>query len=167
MAAALSGCGIFGSTPKAGCPHAAILDQAKSASYYKEGKGHDLTDVAFEVAIPSLAGTCEYAFDEGRAVVTSVLTIGVEAKRGPASAAESVEVPYFVAVVDPERHILAKQLFRPKLVFAKSGIRAQTVEEIEQVIPIAQQYIGEDYDILIGLQLDRVQLEENLTRKRR
>lgn len=163
----LSGCGAFDSTPPPACPRAAIVDEAKAAAYYREGAGRDITDVAFEVAIPSLTGVCEYDFDEGRATVSSVLTIGIEAKRGPAGDSDAVEVPYFVAVVDPDRRILAKEVFRPRLSFAESGIRAQTVEEIEQIIPIGADYVGEDYEILVGLQLDRGQLEENLKRKRR
>ena len=162
---ALSGCASDGPPPA--CPRAAIVDEAKVAAYYREGTGRDLTDITFEVGIPSLTGVCEYDFGEGTVRVGSVLTIGLEAKRGPAGDAESVEVPYFVAVVDPEQRILAKQVFRPRLTFAESGIRAQAIEEIEQIFAIGPEYVGEDYEILVGLQLDRGQLEENLTRKRR
>ncbi len=143
------------------------MDEAKVAAYYRDGAGRDLTDVTFEVGIPSLSGICEYDFDEGRVRVGSVLTIGIEAKRGPAGQGETVEVPYFVAVVDPEQRILAKQIFRPRLTFVESGIRARTVEEIEQIFAVGPDYVGEDYEILVGLQLDHGQLEENLKRTRR
>ncbi len=161
----LWGCGA--DLPPPACPRAAIVNEAKAAAYYREGAGRDITDVAFEVALPSLSGVCEYDFDEGRARVGSVLTISIEAKRGPASEAESFEVPYFVAVVEPGGRILGKALFRPRLIFTESGIIARTVEEIEQIIPIGPDFVGSDYEILVGLQLDQRQLEENLKRKRR
>ncbi len=163
----LAGCGAFDSSPPPACPRAAIVDEAKAAPYYRAGKGRDITDIAFEVGILSLSGICEYDESDGRTRLGSVLTIGIAAKRGPASEGESVEVPYFVAVVDPTGHILAKEVFRPRLVFEESGIKAQLIEEVEQIIPVGPLFAGPDYQILVGLQLDRDQLTDNLKRKRR
>ena len=167
MAGGLSGCGAFDNSPPPACPRAAIVDEAKAAVYYRDGAGRDITDIAFEVGIPSLSGVCEYNVEDGRTRLGSVLTIGIEAKRGSAGEAESVEVPYFVSVVDPTGHILAKEIFKPRLVFAESGVKAQTIEEIEQIIPVGPLFVGENYEILVGLQLDHGQLADNLKRKRR
>ena len=153
--------------PPPPCPRAAIVDAAKRATYYGEGAGRDLTDVAFEVGLTSLVGTCEYDIDEGVVHLQSILTLGIEARRGPAGVADEIEVPYFVAIVDPAQRILAKQVFPTTLVFAESGIRAQRLDEVEQNFRVAPGYFGADYSILIGLQLDREQFDENLKRERR
>jgi len=161
---ALAGCSWFAKEETPACPRAAILAQARAVPVYRDGPGRDPTDITYEVGIGSLKGECSYDTDEGRTTITSVLSIGIEAKRGPAGESDRVEVPYFVAVVDPARNILAKQVFRPELVFEKSGIRTGTVEEIEQDIPISAEFAGQDYQIYIGLQIGRDQLAEQLKR---
>jgi hypothetical protein len=164
----LSGCGLFGGdTPQPACPRAAILDQARTTSLYREGAEHTFTNVTYELNIITLSGVCEYDVDEGRTTVNSVLTIGLEAKRGPAGKALTVELPYFVAIADPERRIIAKEVFRSPLVFTETGVRSQRDEEVEQEIPVSPQFFGGDYHIFVGLQLSRDQLEENLKRRQR
>ncbi|MGD9538475.1 MAG: hypothetical protein AB7P52_13050 [Alphaproteobacteria bacterium] len=167
LGAGLAGCSAFDDTPPPACPRAAIIDEAKHATFYAEGAGRDLTDVAFEVGLTSLTGTCEYDIDEDNVSLESVLTVTLEARRGPAGVADEVEARYFVAIVDPEQRILAKQVFPTRLVFAESGIRAQKVEEVTQEFNVARGYFGADYEILLGLQLDREQFDQNLKRERR
>ena len=165
LGVSLAGCG--NDTPPPPCPRAAIVDAAKRATFYGEGQGRDLTDVAFEVGLTSLVGTCEYDVDGSVVSLQSILTVGLEARRGPAGVADEVEVPYFVAIVDPAQRILAKQVFPTRLVFVESGIRAQRLDEVEQNFKVAPGYFGSDYSILIGLQLDREQFDQNLKRERR
>ena len=166
LLALLAGCGLFTEEPTPSCPRAKILSDARTVQLYRDGEGRDPTDVKYEVAITSLTGECEYDFDDGRSTITAVFTLGIEARRGPAGDSDTLDVPYFVAVVDPERNIRAKQIFRPTLVFAASGIRTGTLEEVEQVIPVATGFAGPDYEIFVGLQLDRDQLDEQLKQKR-
>ena len=104
---------------------------------------------------------------QGVVRLQSILTVGLEARRGPAGVEDEIEVPYFVAIVDPAQRILAKQVFPTTLVFAESGIQAQRFDEVEQNFRVAPGYFGADYSILIGLQLDREQFDENLKRERR
>ena len=166
LLALLGGCGLFTDEPTPSCPRAKILSDARTVQLYRDGEGRDPTDLKYEVAITSLTGKCEYDFDDGRATITAVFTLGVEARRGPAGDSDTVEVPYFVAVVDPERNIRAKQIFKPTLTFEASGIRTGTLEEVEQIIPVATGYAGPDYEIFVGLQLDHDQLAEQLKQKR-
>lgn len=166
LLALLAGCGIFSDDPTPACPRAAILSDARTVPLYREGPGRDPTDVTYEIGLTSLKGECAYDFDEGRATIESVLLIGIEARRGPAGESNTLDVPYFVAVVDPARNILAKQVFNARLIFEESGIRTGTLEEVEQVIPVAIDYAGPDYEIFVGLQIGRDQLAEQLKQKR-
>jgi hypothetical protein len=166
-ALALPACGLFSDEPEPPCPRAAILGEAAKATLYREGVGRDPTDVTYEVAVISLVGACSYEISDGKVTVESELTIGFEAKRGPAGTEDSVTVPYFVAVVDPARRILAKQVFRPTLNFRQSGIRTGGVDEIEQIIPVAPGSFGADYQIFVGLQFGRDQFREQLERSTR
>jgi hypothetical protein len=156
----LAGCGLFEDEPPP-CPRVAILDQAKMLTLYQEGAGRDLTDVTFEAGLADVSNVCEYDFDEDEGnQVTVQFILLVIATRGPAATTETVEVPYFVAIADPMRRVLAKRVFTAVLDFPDNNVRAQKVEEIEQIIPIAPQFAGPDYLVFVGLQFTREQLEE-------
>jgi len=155
----LSACGLF-SDPPPFCPQVSIMSQAKKATFYHPGPGRDLTDVVFDVQIGDIAYECSYDFDD----VGNSVTVGVNvlflAERGPAAEQNWMEVPYFVAVTNPNRNILAKKLFTLDMAFEGNGVRAQAVEELVQTIPFPVGVNGAAYKIFIGLQLTAKQLED-------
>ena len=87
------------------------MDQAKKVTFYDQGPGRDLTDVALDVQIGDIAYECSYDFDDAGNSVTVGVNVLFLAQRGPAAEQNQMEVPYFVAVTNPNRHILAKKLF--------------------------------------------------------
>ncbi|MDA0229019.1 MAG: hypothetical protein O3B21_02410 [Proteobacteria bacterium] len=136
------------------------MDQAKKATFYRPGPGRDLTDVAFDVHIGDIAYECSYDFDDdGNSVAVSVNVLFV-AQRGPAAEQNQIEVPYFVAVTNPYRHILAKKLFTLEMEFEGNTVRAQAVEELSQTIPFPVGANGSAYRTFIGLQLTPTQLQD-------
>jgi hypothetical protein len=155
----LAACGLFDDPPPP-CPLVSIMDQAKEVTNYRAGPGRDLTDVTYHVAIGDLAYECDYDFDDGRNSVTIAFNILLVAERGPAAEGGRIEVPYFVAVTDPERRILAKRQFSAILEFDGNAVRTQKVEELAQVIPFPHDADGSEYRSFIGLQLTREQLDE-------
>ena len=88
-------------------------------------------------------------------------------QRGPADRSRAAEFDYFVAVADPQRNILAKEVFRVQFKFAPNEQRVGTVEEIEPRIPLKARADGVDYQIIVGFQLTPEEIEWNRTRKPR
>lgn len=155
----LSACGLF-SDPPPPCPQVSIMDQAKKVTFYRPGPGRDLTDVVLDVRIGDIAYECSYDFDDAGNSVTVGLNVLFVAQRGPAAEQNRIEVPYFVAVTNPFRHILTKKLFTLEMVFEGNAVRAQAVEELAQTIPFPVGANGAAYKSFIGLQLTPTQLED-------
>lgn len=138
-----------------------ILDQAKALTLFRPGPGRDLTDVTFDLRITNLEGDCGYEFnDEASDVVDIAYLVMIEARRGPAAEGKSVTVPYFIAVTDPSRNVVAKQVFDVTLTFEDSAQRARFADEIRQNIPIAEGALGTEYETFVGFQYSRDQLED-------
>ncbi len=169
LAALLSGCGLMTeSEPQPPCPGLVVLDQARTLTLYREGAGRDLTDVAFEASLLRAVPSCEYDLDdEGGGGVTMTFTFAVEAARGPGAETDRVSLPYFVAIVDPSRQIVAKEVFTVELVFAEGAARSRIGQSIEQHIPLAGGATGAAYETYIGFQLTRSQMEDALRRDAR
>ena len=155
----LSSCGLF-SDPPPPCPQVSIMDQAKQVTFYRPGPGRDLTDVAFEVQIGDIAFECSYDFDDEGDSVAIDLNILFVAQRGPAAEQGRIEVPYFSAVTNAGRHILAKKLFTVVLEFEGNAVRTQVVEELAQTIPFPAGADASAYKSFVGLQLTPGQLED-------
>lgn len=155
----LSACGLF-SDPPPSCPQVSIMDQAKKVTFYRPGPGRDLTDVAFDIHIGDIAYECDYDFDDDGNSVTVGVNVLFVAQRGPAAEQNRIEVPYFLAVTNANRHILAKKLFTLVIEFEGNTVRAQTIEELTQTTPFPVGANGSAYRTFIGLQLTPKQLED-------
>ena len=159
MLVVLAGCNTFDDPPP--CPRVSILKQTSLLTLYGEGPGRDDVDVAFELALRNVASDCDLNVDDeagGGVAVTFALPI--YATRGPAAETDRLSVPFFVALADPGRQIVAKEIFTAEIAFDADGASARTVEEIEQWIPLGPGEFGLGYETLIGFQLTPEQLED-------
>ena len=155
----VAGCNAFDDPPP--CPRVRILKQTSLLTLYGEGPGRDDVDVAFKLALRDVASDCDLDVDDeagGGVAVTFALPI--YATRGPAAETDRLSVPFFVALADPSRQIVAKEVFTAEIAFDADGASAQTVEEIEQWIPLGPGEIGAGYETLVGFQLTPEQLED-------
>ncbi|MFQ5973564.1 MAG: hypothetical protein ACE5Q3_14640, partial [Alphaproteobacteria bacterium] len=89
------------------------------------------------------------------------LNLTIEARRGPANSDRTASYEYFVAIVDQEKNILAREVFVSDLQFGDGRNRLDRVEELTQEIPLRPGEAGEDYYIMVGFQLTREQFEYN------
>jgi len=159
-AVVLAGCSLIRPDPLP-CPRVVIFDQAKALTLYRAGEGRDLTDVTFDIRITNLLGDCGYDFNDDEAdIVDIAYLVMIEARRGPAAETDSVTIPYFIAVTDPARNVIAKQVFEVTLTFEDNAQRAQLAEEIEQRIPIAEGTLGTEYETFVGFQYSHEQLDD-------
>ena len=156
---ALAGCNPFADPPP--CPKVSILKQTRHLTLYGEGPGRDDANVAFELELRDLVGECDHDVDdEDGGGVEVTFDLPIYATRGPAAETDRLSVPFFVAIADPSRQIVAKEVFTSELIFETDSANTQTVEEIEQWIPLGPGEIGARYETLIGFQLTAAQLEE-------
>lgn len=134
-----------------------ILADAKRITQFRAGPGRDLTDVEFEGEIAGISGTCVY----GKRDLTVTLVADLVATRGPAAATEQATLPFFVAIADEARNIVAKQVFDSAIAIPRAQRRAGVREEIEQVIPLPKDAPSPYFEIVVGFQLSAEQLEQN------
>jgi hypothetical protein len=156
-AAALAGCGLFQKAETRACPDAVILADAKRITQFRPGPGRDLTDIEFEGEIARISGACAY----GKRDLTVTLVADLVATRGPAARGEQATLPFFVAIADEARNVVAKQVFESAIPVPRGQRRAGVREEIEQVIPLSPDEPAPYYEIVVGFQLSPEQLEQN------
>ncbi|MSO64464.1 MAG: hypothetical protein EXQ85_01445 [Alphaproteobacteria bacterium] len=157
---ALAGCNLFNqeSFP---CPKVSLLGDASRITLFAPGAGRDLTDVTFEGEIEQGASSCDYS----RASVANTVPVRVVATRGAAAPANQVTLPFFLAVIDKNKEVLARERFETTLQFQGNQRRSGAIEQIEQVIPIRPGLRGFDYEIIIGFELEPEQLQYNRRRR--
>ncbi len=153
------------SDPPPPCPSASILSDASELTRFLPNRGRDLTDVTFQAAIERVGTVCDY--NRARDVVTSTTGVRLLVTRGSAAQSAETEVVFFVAVVDKEQNILARERFTSTFGFQANQRQAGAVEEIEQIIPIRDGLRGLDYEILVGFELTPEQLEFNRQQRQR
>ena len=156
---ALAGCNPFEDPPP--CPRVNVLKQTSQLTLYGDGPGRDDANVAFALEMRGVAADCDHDVDdeEGGGVEVE-FALPIFATRGPAAETDRLSVPFFVAIAGPGRQIVAKEIFTAQIVFEDDSASAQTVEEIEQWIPLGPGEYGLGYETLIGFQYSAAQLEE-------
>ena len=163
LGAALAGCAgkkdDVGAPP---CPKVALLADAAHLTVYRDGPGRDLTDIRFEADLGRISGECVYRKRNTQVTVEMKLTI--VAKRGPADRDRLADLGYFVAILDAQANVLARQEFQSQIEFPLDQAQVGTLEELEQVIPLKKDQPGSDFDVLVGFRLTPEQLQRNRTR---
>jgi hypothetical protein len=153
----LSGCNR--NRPEPACPGGFIPSDAAKVTRFRDGPGRDLTDVVNEGQIQDILVQCKY----NRNVVDIDLQIAVLAARGPADRTRVADFQYFVAIVDPQQNILAKQPFDIRFQFADNRTQLGKVEEIEPRLPLPDPSKADQYRIVVGFQLSPEELAWNRT----
>ena len=155
--AALSSCSLFDNSTQFACPVVGVPRETAALTRFRDGPGRDLTDVVFDVGIQNAKVDCKYS-SKG---VTIALGVLFGAERGPAATARTATVPYFVAIIDPDRNILAKEVFTTTLTFPPNVSRAGVVDETEETIPLPKNKTAEGYGLVVGMQLTADEIEYN------
>ena len=151
-ALALGGCGgLWGGDGPAlpPCPDVRVL-----------AEGESWADDALEAEISGFESRCDWDDDEDPAAgMTLALAVTIDAARagaGPAAA----ELPWFVAVVGPDRAVAGKRVFAAEFAFESPDAPAAAArEEVELRFPAGAARPPWEYDVVVGFQLDRARLE--------
>ncbi len=138
------------------CPRAVVGENAGRLTRFS-GAGKDPANVVFEAEIADLAGSCVYNDDS----IEVDLQIQLVAGRGPAATDDNAKFNYFVAVARTDKTILSRDAFDTVIELPGNQTRNQTVEELEQTIPIAKGESGANLVIIVGLEMTPEELEFN------
>ena len=173
VALALGGCagtkrffkGMFGANPPLPpCPKVFIVGDAERLIKFRPGPGRDLTDVMYEGEIDNFRLVCEHEIDEDTktGTLSLELTLVILVERGPANEDRQARYEYFVTLSDNSLNILKKELFASTARFEGNVTRfVFTDEPINMTIPLKAQQTGKDFQIFLGFQLSRDEVDFN------
>src|ERR1700761_5873713 len=141
------------------CPGMTAVLDAYMAAAFKPGAPALPTNALYTVEIVNVKGKC--TFDKQGKTSDSDLQVTFGATRAAPGDATQYTVPYFVAVTQGE-NIVTKTLRKVTFSFAAGAKTATFEEDIDDVSLVTD---GEqkpyDYQILVGLQLTKEQLDYN------
>ena len=138
------------------CPRAVVGENAGRLTRFN-GAGKDPANVVFEAEIADLAGSCIYDGD----TIEVDMQIQLVAGRGPAASDDNAKFNYFVAVARTDKTILSRDAFDTSIELQGNQTRNETVEEIEQTIPLAEGETGANLVIIVGIVMTPDELEYN------
>ena len=171
-ALALAACNplaLIESPPRLPCPQVRVLAQGEHYARFTDGVV-DPNRLEIEAKFLSVATECEYddADDPtSRMVFDIAVVLGVE--RGPAAPlAADDAVPYFVALVAPDRRVVERTVFNAKVAAPAAGqlFAVTAPEEIRVVFPADAAVAPWEYEVVVSFLLDQGQLEFERQRRR-
>ena len=152
-----------GNKPKSACPAYGILSDASRGTWFRPGDGRDIVDVAYTAEVPKIDITC--SGDEKK--IHATVKLQVHVRPGAAMPAEGqVSVPFFVTLTRDDREIVAQQVYSSDFTFKPGEGGKAAIEEAEIDIPLGEGDRIAAYEVLVGLKLDRAQLDYNRSRRR-
>lgn len=155
-AALLAGCSTKEDTL---CPGAAALVEASTLTGFAPGTTPDPARSLYRVFVSNVTTDC--SIDRHERTADSSVDISFVATRAPTGDAAQYRVPYFVAVRQGA-DIIAKKMFWATFAFAPGEASTNFDQSIDStVVKIANDKQPYDYQILVGIQLTREQLEYN------
>lgn len=152
---------LFSSSPKdAPCPSFVVSEELDN--YYdipgaaEQAQNSGLTSAAIE----NISGACR--MNENADIVTVSLDIDFTANAGGDSAEsvenKTIEIPYFIAVLNADQDILAKDTFTIPLEISGAAKKTYHKERLQQNISVLKTNDPSTYTIITGFQLNEPQL---------
>ena len=162
IALGLAACSSTDTVALRPCPEILIpIDSAKLTRFIP-GPGRDIIDVLHEEQLTGFAHRCEYDTDEtGVGAVVIEIFPAFESARGPANAENLAQFEYYIAIADLNKTVLEKMRFPMAIPFPEymSRVRWQSEEPIVLNIPLKAGQNGADFEVFIGLQMTRDELD--------
>ena len=161
----LAGCGAAGTGTRlpTACPRPGILAEGADLTHYRPGGVNDLTSLEYDAKITGLGGSCSAGRNDRS--IEMQLTTGFSVDRGAASDGRTVDMPWFVAVLDRRNDtILSRQIFVERAGFARNETRTTLQSAPVSIsLPVGENRQAQDYRIFVSFLLS----EEDLALNRR
>ena len=161
----LAGCGAgTGTQLPIACPNPGLLGEGADLTRYSPGAPQDLTGLDFDARLVSINGSCKAG--RGDRTIELQMTAGFAVERGAASEGRSVDLPWFVAVIDRRTDaILSRQGFVERVNFGRNETRS-TIDSapVSISLPVGENRQASDYRLLVSFQLTPEDLALNRRR---
>jgi len=146
------------------CPTLSLPADVADLTRHRPGMPPDLSTMVLDARIQALDGACR-AGRRGESVSVS-LAARFRAERGPAGTERSVDLPWFIAVVEGGTdEIVNRQTFVQRVTFAPNTAEATvTSPRMELVFPVQEARRVQDHRIMVGFLLTREEVAFNRAR---
>lgn len=145
------------------CPNVFVLEEASRFIDFGDGP-QELSSVKYSGEIDDVATQCRYFSDTP---IFAEATVAFSIGRADASEAETLEVPYFVAVTRTNRDVIAKETFQTSVKF-KPGQRVASFTHVIDEVTIDRRREGTsgvNFEIAVGFALTTDQYRFNRSGK--
>jgi hypothetical protein len=140
------------------CPKVISAPDAARVSLFNPGGDHAARDVSVTARIDTADNKCAREGDHGVTVFTEINFYAERAR----PTTQSAVVPYFVAVMDPTRNVVAQESFTLNIKFLPAeGYRMLPTEKITTHLPLHSTAAGGSFTLIVGFQLTPEQLAFN------
>jgi hypothetical protein len=142
------------------CPTITGVTDASIATVFRPGTTADPANVLYAVEITSVSGTCD--MDKKETTSDANVEISFRATRAPSGVEAHYNVPYFVAVTEGSTRMLARHSYSIQIDFAPGQTTATAHDTVGSAhLDVAKGKHPYDYQILVGLQLTKAELDYN------
>lgn len=153
---ALSGCS---SDAPDNCPGASSIVMTSVGTVFKNAMSTDASNILYTAEITGVTASCDA--DKDAQSSTSSVNVSFRATRPPNGGAAQYKVPYFVAISQADR-LVTKKEYEIEFSFDPGQTETTFSDTINSVAVTADQDKHTyDYEILVGLQLTKAQLDYN------
>jgi len=176
VAVGLAGCGSgtslnpFADSVELPCPFVRVLADGETYLRFRPGTEPARDNLELEARFIAVDFACDYDdSDDPKSAMALDLSIVVAAERGPSMPAGGTErLPYFVALIGPDRSVVTRQSFEAAMLFPEEG--AQFIladpEEVTLDFPAGGAVAPWEYEVVVSFQLTEEQLARQLENRR-
>jgi len=164
LTASLAGCGSAPARLPLACPTPGILSEGADLTRYRPGPVRDLTTLEFDARLSGLSGGCNPG--RGDRSIDMQLTASFTVDRGAAAEGRSVDLPWFVAVIDRrDDQVLSRQSFVERFDFGRNETRSTGQSQPVSIsLPVSEARRAGDYRVLVSFELSEADLALNRRR---
>jgi hypothetical protein len=142
------------------CPTLAAMLDASSLTVFRQGTTPDPANVLYTVRIVDVTGSC--SFNKKKRSADSDVTVTFRATRAPTGDAVQYTVPYFMGITEGTDRVLTREAFSVPFEFAPGEASVTFTDNIKDADVVAKYgSLPYDYQVLVGLQITKEQLEYN------
>ncbi len=136
------------------CPAASILGDAELMTKFS-GSGRDITNVAFEAEFLGIRTNCSFGREFRRRFAYSQVNIEVEAVLGSTAVPQTMTIPYFIAVVNPDtQQVILREVYELEADFTRNRRTVRLRDQVDRIkIPVVENEDALQYEFIVGFEL--------------
>lgn len=137
------------------CPRVAVGDDVDYVARF-DGKGSSKQNLLYAVKMDVPNGVCFLNEDS----IDVEMSVPIRVQRGPAMEDREINFGYWVAIARTDKTILARESYQAGAELKQNEV-GQIIDEFDQTIPIKPGENGNNFVIIVGLELTEEELDYN------